>query len=337
MWGAPAIGPDHTLYDGAFDHKVYAFPQTSQPIPVALAPNSATPPTDRFIAGGLVDNGVLYIGMGDKGVKAYNTADGSEKWTFTDTAYGVWSTPLMQDGTLYFGSLDHFLYALDPATGKLKWKLDLGGAIGGTPLYDNGTLYVGTFNNELLTISVENHSIAKRFATKGWVWGTPVLKDGVLYFGDLSGTVYALDEKTLAQKWAQNYPNYPGGVRGSPAVVDVKDSTGQATRVVIVGSESKYLMSFKASDGSPYWSAGVSAVSANDQILSDPIVIGDNIIVTTLNDNQVVVAYNIQTGKQSWSVDLNAENTRLQTATSIPLSTDQATAPAATAAATEPK
>src|SRR5262249_48802427 len=141
MYGAPAIGPDKTLYAGAFDHKVYAFPQnTSQPIPVALGANDTAAPADRFIGGGLISDGVLYIGMGDHGMKAYNLQDNTVKWTFSDTQYGVWSQPVLQQGTLYFGSLDHYLYALDAATGKLKWKLDLAGAIGGTPLYDNGIL-----------------------------------------------------------------------------------------------------------------------------------------------------------------------------------------------------
>ncbi len=338
MYGPPAIGPDKTLYEGAFDHKAYAFPQTSQPIPTALAPNSTTPPTERFIAGGLISNGVLYIGMGDHGMKAYNIQDNSEKWTFLDTQYGVWCKPLLVQETLYFGSLDHNLYALDPATGKLKWKLDLGGAIAGTPLYDNGTMYVGTFNNELISVSAADHKVIKRFSTKGWVWGTPVLKGGVLYFGDLSGMVYALDEQTLTQKWVKNYPDYPGGVRGSPAVVDLTDDKGEPRTVVFVGSENKYVMSFDAKDGSNFWPAGVSAIAAEDQILSDPVVSGSNIVFTTLSDNQVVIAYNMKTGQKSWSVSLNEENTRLQTATSVPIGTDEATAaPAATATATGQK
>jgi outer membrane protein assembly factor BamB len=335
-YGPPAIGPDKTLYIGAYDHKVYAFPQNaSQPIPAILGANSTNPPTDRFIAGGLLKDGVLYIGMGDHGVKAYNTQTGNEKWTFLDTKYGVWSTPILEQGTLYFGSLDHFLYALNPEDGTVKWKLDLGGAIAASPLYDNGVLYVGTFNNELVSVSAETHSVIKRITTKGWVWSTPALKDGVLYFGDLSGMVYALDEKTLDQKWAKSYPDYPGGVRGSPAVVDVTDK-GKSQRIVFVGSENKHLMAFYAADGAPFWQNGVSESVTNDQILSDIIVMGDDAIVTTLNDTQVVFAYNIRTGKLNWIVDVNAENERLKTATSVPLGTEEATV-AATAAATEQK
>jgi outer membrane protein assembly factor BamB len=335
-YGAPAIGPDKTLYVGAYDHKVYTLSQnTSQPKPAVLGENSTNPPADRFIAGGLLKDGVFYIGMGDHGLKAYNTQSGNEKWTFSDTKYGVWSTPILEQGTLYFGSLDHFLYALDPEVGTLKWKLDLGGAIAASPLYDNGVLYIGTFNNELVSVSIENHKVLKRFTAQGWVWSTPTLKDGVLYFGDLSGIVYALDEKTLDQKWAKSYPDYPGGVRGSPAVVDVTDN-GKTQRIVVVGSENKHLMAFYAADGGKVWTNGISNDVANDQILSDPIVIGDDVIVTTLNDNQVILAYNIHSSQKSWSVDLNAENERLKTATSIPLGTEEATA-AATAAATEQK
>src|SRR5258708_35750836 len=88
MYGPPAISSDGLLYEGAYDHKVYAFPQTTQPVPIALGGDTSTGPADRFIGGALVDDTTQYIGMGDKGVIAYNRVGGWVRWTFTDTQYG---------------------------------------------------------------------------------------------------------------------------------------------------------------------------------------------------------------------------------------------------------
>ena len=336
MYAPPAIGNDGVLYEGAYDHNVYAFPETSQPTPLTLgAGNTADAPTDRFMGGAVIAGDLVYIGMGDKGMIAYNRTDGSIKWKFTDTQYGVWGNPVLVGGTLYFGSMDHFMYALDAQSGKLVWKADLGGAIPGTPFYDNGLLYVGTFNNELLAVATKDGKVAYRFKTQGWVWATPILKDGVLYLGDLSGYVYALNEANLTQKWSVTNLQFPGAIRGAAVLTQVKDNNGDPKDVIIVGSESKYLMAFDAATGASVWT---SAIAAQDQILSDLIVMGDEVICTTPNASEVVAAYNIQTGQHDWDVVLPDQLTRLQTATNVPLSASAATAAptqAATAASTQ--
>lgn len=51
--------------------------------------------------------------------------------------------------TVYCGSADGYLYALDYRTGRLRWKYMTGGAITGTPVVYNDTLYVGSTDHNL--------------------------------------------------------------------------------------------------------------------------------------------------------------------------------------------
>ncbi|MEP7285182.1 MAG: PQQ-binding-like beta-propeller repeat protein [Chloroflexota bacterium] len=315
MYAAPAISDDKVLYEGAYDKQVYAFPQnTSQVVPVAVGSQAG----DRYAGGALVKGDIVYIGMGDKGVKAIDRKANKDLWNFTDTQYGVWATPIIVGNTLYFPSLDHNLYALNVADGKLQWKLDMGGAVAGTPLYDNGLLYVGTFSNKLLSVNLEQHKVVNSFTTRGWAWGTPViLKDGdseTLYFADLAGWVYALDPTTFDKKWEANDADHPGSIRGRLALAKVQSSKW----IVISGSESKYLRAYDAKSGDMYWT---SSITTDDKILSDLIVMGDEVIFTTLSTKQMVAAYNIETGQPSWRVNLDDELTRLQTATNLPIAT----------------
>ncbi len=57
------------------------------------------------------------------------------KWTF-QTGAPISSSPVIGiDGTIYFGSQDKHLYALNP-DGTLKWKFETGAEVDSTPAID---------------------------------------------------------------------------------------------------------------------------------------------------------------------------------------------------------
>src|SRR5262245_48895371 len=74
------------------------------------------PRAEVIVAGGRAFLGT-YAGI----VRAWNAATGKELWTFR-TGGPVWHSPVYRDGTLFVGSADRFLYALDAADGSVKWK-----------------------------------------------------------------------------------------------------------------------------------------------------------------------------------------------------------------------
>lgn len=70
------------------------------------------------------DETVLYCGTDDKHMRAFNRLDGTLLWKYAVDNAIVSSTRVGADGTLYFGCLDGFMYALKP-DGTLKWRKDL--------------------------------------------------------------------------------------------------------------------------------------------------------------------------------------------------------------------
>ena len=71
--------------------------------------------------------------------------------TFAD-AYDVFlSSPVVADGTVWFGSGDGHVYALDAATGALRWKFATGGVVHASPALADGTLYVGSWDGKKIT------------------------------------------------------------------------------------------------------------------------------------------------------------------------------------------
>src|SRR5580692_3426354 len=70
-----------------------------------------------------------------------NVGNLSLKWSFA-TASGVYSSPAVANGVVYFGSWDRNLYALNASTGALLWRYNTG-EVSSSPAVANGVVYVG--------------------------------------------------------------------------------------------------------------------------------------------------------------------------------------------------
>jgi outer membrane protein assembly factor BamB len=84
-------------------------------------------------------------------------------------------------------------------------------------------LYVGSFDNHLYAVDAASGNLRWAFDAKNWIWEGPVVVSGTLYFGDVSGDVYALDAATQKSLWTVELPKLqtPGGaVRATPLYAD---------------------------------------------------------------------------------------------------------------------
>ena len=71
-----------------------------------------------------------------------------------DTGGMVRSSPAIgSDGTVYVGSNDHKVYALDGSTGKKKWEFVTGGDVMSSPAVGvDDTVYVGSEDKKLYAL-----------------------------------------------------------------------------------------------------------------------------------------------------------------------------------------
>nr|6TJB_A Chain A, Cake2 [synthetic construct]6TJB_B Chain B, Cake2 [synthetic construct]6TJB_C Chain C, Cake2 [synthetic construct]6TJB_D Chain D, Cake2 [synthetic construct]6TJB_E Chain E, Cake2 [synthetic construct] len=79
--------------------------------------------------------------------------DGTEKWRFK-TGKAIEASPVIgEDGTIYVGSNDGHLYAINP-DGTEKWRFKTGKAIEASPVIgEDGTIYVGSNDGHLYAIN----------------------------------------------------------------------------------------------------------------------------------------------------------------------------------------
>ena len=75
----------------------------------------------------------------------------------------MFSSPAIgADGTVYVGSDDKNVYALDGATGAKKWEFKTGGGVRSSPAIGaDGTLYIGSIDKKVYAIKTDSTGPAK--------------------------------------------------------------------------------------------------------------------------------------------------------------------------------
>jgi outer membrane protein assembly factor BamB len=166
----------------------------------------------------------------------------SLKWSYA-TGNHVFSSPAIAvDGTIYVGSYDYNVYALNP-DGSVKWQHATGGAVDSSPaIGGDGTVYVGSGDENVYALNPDG-STKWSYQTGAEVNSSPAVgPDGTVYVGSLDRNVYALNPGNGSVKWTYTTNHY---VRSSPAISN--DGT------IYVGNYSGNVYALKASDGSLKW------------------------------------------------------------------------------------
>lgn len=170
----------------------------------------------RRIAASLATLAVVLLALGPTPVAAQ--ADGTPRWAgpFTTGGYIVSSPAVAPDGTIYVGTQDKQLYAIQP-NGTLKWQFATGDWIDAAPaIGPDGTVYVGSWDGKFYALTPAGTKKWEFAAGVGsYIYSSPAVgADGTIYFGSGDGNFYALrSDGTL--KWT-----YPAGdwIDSSPAI-----------------------------------------------------------------------------------------------------------------------
>ena len=72
------------------------------------------------------------------------------------------SPAIGSDGTIYVGSHDKKLYAINGKSGVKLWDFETGGSVGSSPaIGSDGTIYVGSVDKKLYAIKTDSKGLAK--------------------------------------------------------------------------------------------------------------------------------------------------------------------------------
>jgi eukaryotic-like serine/threonine-protein kinase len=116
----------------------------------------------------VVFGSLVFIGSRDYNLYAVDLESGYAHWN-KQFPLG-WATALTaMDSTLYAGtSDDRLLLALDPATGREKWRTEMGFNIFGPPSVSVNTIHVGTQLGKLFEVNAKSGAVNWIFTTHGY-------------------------------------------------------------------------------------------------------------------------------------------------------------------------
>lgn len=144
-------------------------------------------------------SGTVVVPSYDNTVRAFNLADGSQRWNVTVAMSGrdarVVSSPAVADGVVYFGSFNRRFYAFEALNEtpyvREKWNVTVGDAIWSSPAVAGGHVAFGADDETVYVLEAATGKEVWRHKTGGDIRSSPAIVDGVLYVGSSDGFLYA--------------------------------------------------------------------------------------------------------------------------------------------------
>ncbi len=242
IFSSPAVS-NGVAYVGSTDGNLYA-------VDVATgAQKWKFEAKSRITSSPAVADGLIYFGAYDGNFYAVNSVDGKVKWKFQTAGehrftathlHGTQpaaeampdpfdfylSSPVVWNGTVFFGSGDGNIYSLNATTGAVNWKFKTGDVVHASPAIADGTLYIGSWDSYFYALDAATGHEKWRFKTgedpdthnQVGIQSSASVGGGMVFFGCRDSNFYALDAKTGEKKWV--FPNHGSWVIASPAVRD---------------------------------------------------------------------------------------------------------------------
>ena len=220
-------------------------------------------------------------------------------------------------GIVYFTSYDGNFYAVDVATGQLRWKFQTVGEHRYTathlhgsqpaaeampdpfdvylssPLVAQGAVFFGSGDGNVYSLHASDGSLNWKFHTNDVVHASPVIADGKLYIGSWDSYFYALDTATGRQLWRFKTGEDPNihnqvGIQSSAVVAD---------GLVYFGCRDSNLYALDASTGEKKWAYN----NKGSWVIASPIIYQGNLYFAT-SDSGMFHAVNAKTGTEIFSL-----------------------------------
>jgi eukaryotic-like serine/threonine-protein kinase len=199
-----------------------------------------------------ISDGIAYVGSWDGTLYALSTEGGKLIWRFdtkgrtlNSAEFGfdrrsILSSPAVVAGTVYVGSRDAFLYALDARSGALKWSYDYEKEsmtwVVGSPAVCDGVVYAATSDGHFVHAlqATDGKELWRATVSSGVFWSSPAVAGSTLYVTNQSGALYAIDRASGKERWRFQTPS---GLQSSAVIADgvayfgSNDGTVYAVRV----------------------------------------------------------------------------------------------------------
>jgi outer membrane protein assembly factor BamB len=242
--------------------------------------------------------------------RAQSREPGTGRWPTvcwaTELGADVRTTPVVTATTVYAGSGDGRLYALDRRTGARRWHFDAGSPVDGSPALAGAVVYFTVRNGTIYAIGASDGvlrwrhragaaiALAPPQGNLNYMIASPVVADSTVYAGGSDGVFTALDRNTGAERWK--------------AVLGVSMWTAPAVgeRLIYVAANDGRLYALDRRTGARRWQFATDGATIDQQkegydrrsIQSAPSIDGDVVIFGSRDGT--IYGVDAATGRERW-------------------------------------
>lgn len=300
-----AYGPAVVAYDAVAQQSQWVFRPENRALHINAAPSVQDGRVifgDYGAAGGMFSPTIIVTvyGLQENGTPAPTTL-----WTNNAAATDkVIAAPLQVGDTVYVGTADNHLSALDANTGVEKWRFGTSGPVWATPTYHEGILYITCMDKRVYALDASTGSQLWQTQLEGAISAQAIVDpaEKLVYVGAYNNALHALDMETGNERWRVEATNW---IWSAPALVDgvlyFADSSAQVFAVDAASGEKLWQVAINQMNES----GGVAnRVEIEGAIQASPVV-ADGVVYIAAEGNAateegLLVALNAETGAEIW-------------------------------------
>jgi outer membrane protein assembly factor BamB len=192
---------------------------------------------------------------------------------------------------------DGDVYALDPATGRVRWHADTGARlISGPSVYDELVLF-GTLDAEVIALKRAGGALAWRVTVSSEVLAPPVAEGGIVVVRCGDGRIFGLSAESGAWRWNFDRAVPPLTLRGMSTPVLYEGAA-------IVGLDNGRVAALRVDTGELLWEEVVSAPEGRSELErivdvdAEPVAIGGGVFALSFGGD--LAAIGAQEGRVAW-------------------------------------
>ena len=270
IWSSPATA-ENTVYFGSNDGLIYALKADSGE------------PRWHYKTGGpvmgrpTVDGSYLYVLSDDGYLYKLERQTGKFVWKFDTHGAGVardlpgsdtgtydymTSGATVMKGTVFVGSADKRLYAVDAEAGQEMWHFDTLDIVRSTPAVADGVVFFGSRDHNVYAVEAKTGALKWKYDTLREVVSSPLVVDGTVYIGSRCADLFALEAATGKVKWKYFY--WSSWVESSARMWE--------GTVYVGSSDAQQLFAIEAASGRRMWNFDTGGSNWSTPALTDKLV-----------------------------------------------------------------
>jgi outer membrane protein assembly factor BamB len=188
LWAQPVTDGER-IFVTSLDHSIYAIDLRTYEILWHVDVSGAIPGSPA-----IGPDGMLYVGSLASRLERFDPVTGEHQSVFT-AEYWIWSTPSLNEDTLYFGDLRGNFYSFNTTSGALNWSpIQPDGPITASALVQNGHLLLATESGNIYAIGKDGKTLWYEMVG-GKIYTTPVVAGDLILVAPMETDFYlaALD------------------------------------------------------------------------------------------------------------------------------------------------